>query len=315
MHRSPPSAKTGTLSLVGTPIGNLGDITLRAIETLKAADRIYAEDTRRTRALLSHLGIGGKKLLPLHAHSTERVVETAVEILQEGNSVVLVTDAGMPSVSDPGSELVRAAEAAHVPVTVVPGPSAVTTAVALSGMVDSGFTFLGFLPRKGGRRRDALAAIAASRLPVVLFEAPTRLQATLADLAAACGARHAVVCRELTKRFEEAVRGTLAELAERDTWQGEATVVIGPGEGKEEPEIDDDELDEMIRERLLRGGSVKGVVDALSREGRRPRSLKKRDLYARVQHLADEVQADGLGADGPPETDEMFEEDEGDPPL
>src|SRR5690606_9262743 len=196
----------GRLSLVGTPIGNLGDITLRAIERLKVVSRIYAEDTRRTRALLSSLGIEGKRLLSLHAHSSERAVETAVEILEGGDDVALVTDAGMPGVSDPGFELVQKARAQGIIIDVIPGPSAVTASVALSGLVQNAFVFLGFLPRKGAKRKETLRRIAVSDLPTVLFESPHRMKDTLSDLALLCEpTRQVAICRELTKKYEETI--------------------------------------------------------------------------------------------------------------
>src|SRR5690606_34216078 len=147
---------TGTLHLVGTPIGNLGDITQRAIATLQVVDHVFAEDTRRTRALLTALGIRGKSVSALHAHSSSKMLATALEILREGRDVALVTDAGMPGISDPGRALVQAARSAGAHVTAEPGPSAVTMAVALSGLVDGPFLFLGFLPRKGRARVEAL---------------------------------------------------------------------------------------------------------------------------------------------------------------
>ncbi len=282
---------SGTLYLVGTPIGNLGDITLRALETLKAVDRIYAEDTRRTLTLLSALGITGKKLLSLHAHSPERTFETALEILQEGRDIAVVTDAGMPSVSDPGAELVRRAQAAGIAITTAPGPSAVTTAVALSGLVESAFTFLGFLPRKGRRRAELLARIAKSDVPVLFFEAPSRMAATFEELAALCPTREVAACRELTKRFEEVRRGTVAELARPDLeWLGELTVVVAPQSNQEAEEDAADEaelLDARIEALLAEGHSVKDVVRELAHHG-----LSKRELYARVQELADLLRQD-----------------------
>ena len=195
---------TGRLSLIGTPIGNLGDITYRAVLRLTEVTRIYAEDTRRTRVLLSHLGLEGKKLLSLNAHSTERTLATAVEILSNGEDIALVTDAGMPGVSDPGTELVRGARAAGIEIEVLPGPSAVTAAVALCGLVDGPFTFVGFLPRKGTKRKEALMRIAKSPIPVILFESPHRMKETLSDFASVCeSTRQVAVCRELTKKFEE----------------------------------------------------------------------------------------------------------------
>lgn len=269
----------GTLFVVGTPIGNLRDITLRAIDTLKEADRVVAEDTRRTRALLSHLGIQGKPLEAVEAHATEQRIARVVEHLLSGEKVALVTDAGMPGISDPGMALVRQALQAEVPVTVVPGPSAVTAAVALSGLVTGPFFFAGFLPRAGSARKDALARLASSPEPCVLFEAPNRLKATLTDLAELMPTREVAVARELTKLHEEVLRGTVAELAavERE-YLGEVTIVLGPGPATEAEAIDDAALDARIDEELKKGVSAKDVAHRVAAWSGRPR----REVYARV---------------------------------
>lgn len=282
---------SGTLYMVGTPIGNLGDITLRALETLKSVDRIYAEDTRRTLTLLTALGITGKKLSSLHAHSSERTFETALEILTEGRSIAVVTDAGMPSVSDPGAELVRRAQDAGITVTAAPGASAVTTAVALSGLVESAFVFLGFLPRKGRKRAELLTRIERSDIPVIFFESPSRISATLGELAALCPHREVAACRELTKRFEEVRRGSAADLANPDLeWLGELTVVVAAQDAAESRAQAEEEAvldDERIAELLSEGLSVKDVVQQLLRPG-----LSKRALYAQVQAFADAGRAE-----------------------
>jgi 16S rRNA (cytidine1402-2'-O)-methyltransferase len=218
----------GTLYLVATPIGNLGDITLRALEILRAVDAVACEDTRRTRQLLSHFEIH-KPLLAVPAHDEARRASAVVARLAQGASVAFVTDAGMPAVSDPGVHLVAAALEAGAKVVPIPGPSAALAALAASGLDTSTFHFLGFLPRKGRARRDLVAAAAAWPGAVVLLEAPGRLPGTLADLAAAFGdGRRAAVCRELTKLHEEITRGTLGELAERYAGapRGEITLVI-----------------------------------------------------------------------------------------
>ncbi len=274
---------TGALYVIGTPIGNLGDITLRAIETLRNVDHVAAEDTRRTRQLLSHLEIHSKHLVALDAHASEKRIAGLVERLTAGQSVALVTDAGMPSVSDPGTALVRAAVEQGVTVTTVPGPSAVTAAVALSGLVDGPFLFLGFLPRRGKKRHEAIERIATSREPVVLYEAPGRTQATLEELSRAIPERAACVCRELTKLHEETVRGTLAELAARGEWRGEIALVIGPGDGGATTAPDDAELDTRIGELLAGGASPRSVADELTSWAQRPR----REVYARVQRVRD----------------------------
>jgi 16S rRNA (cytidine1402-2'-O)-methyltransferase len=280
----------GQLSVVGTPIGNLGDITQRALETLRTVSHVFAEDTRRTRALLTHFGIDGKKVLSLHAHSSERALEVALEVLASGHSAALVSDAGMPTVSDPGAELVRRARQAGIRVEVVPGPSAVTTAVALSGLVVGPFSFLGFLPRKGGQRREALRSIASSRMPTVVFESAQRLTDTLQDLAEACGTeRRVAVCRELTKQFEEALVLPLSELlALERQWRGEITLVLAEADGAPE-QPDEVDLDDRIRALLDSGVSTRDATAQLSAElARAGQRMPKKDLYARVLLAAEE---------------------------
>jgi len=279
----------GELWLIGTPIGNLGDMTFRGVESLKAAGRIYAEDTRRTRTLLSHFGIEGKSLLSLHAHSPERDIAAAIEMMTAGENVALVTDAGMPGISDPGSALVRASRASGLVVRVVPGPSAVTTAVALSGMIDGPFSFLGFLPRKGSKRRKLLRGIAHSPMPTVLFEAPHRVSETMDDLLACCGPdRKVAICRELTKKFEETRVIALGDtqLDQFDlNLQGEFSLVVdrAADDASHEDELD---LDELARSFLAQGLSVRDVAAQLQNEITRIGGKRsKREIYARVQEL------------------------------
>jgi 16S rRNA (cytidine1402-2'-O)-methyltransferase len=272
---------TGTLYVVATPIGNLSDLTLRAMETLRECDAVVAEDTRRTRGLLAHLGIGGKPLLSLHAHSDARDVERVVERLTRGERVALVTDAGTPSVSDPGEALVRAAIASHTPVVPIPGPSAVLCALAASGLASgAGFRFVAFLPRDGKRRREAIARVCETPEPVVLFEAANRARDTLRDLAEATPARPACVARELTKVHEELVRGSLVELAAHEgEWIGEIAIVLGTHEPDRRTEsIDDAELDLRIDRELAKGEGAKQIAERLSAWSGR----SKRDVYARV---------------------------------
>jgi 16S rRNA (cytidine1402-2'-O)-methyltransferase len=267
-----------TLYVVATPIGNLGDLTDRAKATLGAAARVAAEDTRRTRALLTHLGIAGKPVTALDANASERAVDAVVEVLLAGEDVALVTDAGTPSVSDPGTALVRAAAAAGITVVPIPGPSAVTAAIAASGLVDGPFLFLGFLPRKGEKRRRAIRRIATSPEPVVLFEAPNRVKETLAELGAAMPDRAACVARELTKMHEELTRGPLSELSARDlTERGEFTLVIaGGGDASgEDPDLD---VDALIAERLAQGDTPRTVADDVATLS----GLPRREIYARV---------------------------------
>jgi 16S rRNA (cytidine1402-2'-O)-methyltransferase len=243
-----PVSATGTLYVVGTPIGNLGDVAPRALEVLGSADVIAAEDTRRTGSMLSRMGVAGRRFVSLfEGNERERTVELLAE-LRRGRSVALVSDAGMPGVSDPGFRLVRAAAEAGIDVRVVPGPSAVLAALVVSGLPTDRFAFEGFLPRKAADRLARLEALAADPRTVVLFESPRRVVATLEDLAAALGDRPAAVCRELTKVHEDVVRGPLRELAaelrRRGDVRGEVVVVVGGASGDAEgrPEADPEDL-------------------------------------------------------------------------
>jgi 16S rRNA (cytidine1402-2'-O)-methyltransferase len=270
----------GILYVVATPIGNLGDLTLRAIETLRACERVAAEDTRRTRTLLAHLGIEGKHLDALHAHSTDRDVERATAHLVEGQSIALVTDAGTPAVSDPGGAIVTAAIAAGITVVPIPGASAVLAALVASGLAGDGrFRFVGFLPRDGTGRREAIERVCATPETVVIFEAPGRTNATLRELADATPTRHACVARELTKLHEELVRGPLATLADdAREWRGEVAIVLGAYAPESRAEIDDDAIDARIDEGLKEGLHAKSLAERLAALSGRP----KRELYARV---------------------------------
>ncbi|MGH8300630.1 MAG: 16S rRNA (cytidine(1402)-2'-O)-methyltransferase [Steroidobacteraceae bacterium] len=221
----------GRLQVVATPIGNMGDVSARARQALEGAAAVAAEDTRRTGALLQALGIA-RPLLSLHAHNETQRVPDILARLAAGETIALVSDAGTPLLSDPGFELVRAAADAGFDVEAIPGPSAITTALAVAGLPVSRFCFEGFLPARERERRSHLAQLAGEPRTLVFFEAPHRIAATLADLAAELGSdRRAVVARELTKAHETLYRGTLAELAQRaaseDNFQrGEITIVV-----------------------------------------------------------------------------------------
>ena len=281
---------SGTLYVVGTPIGHLGDITLRAVETLHVADRIIAEDTRRTRALLSHLGIKGKPLRCVEAHADSSRIRQVIEHLLEGQSVALVTDAGMPAISDPGAQLVSQAVAAGVNVQVVPGPSAITAALSVSGIVEGPFYFLGFLPREGKRRKSAL--VRAMRCPdaVVIFESPHRIQATLNELAQQQPSRSAAVCRELTKLHEEVTRGTLDSLARHGVQpRGEFVLVLGTQVVDPSSDLDCAPMaDDALLEKLGQGQSPRTILEEIGLVGK-----SRRELYARLIRLA-ERQSDDL---------------------
>ena len=225
------------LYLVGTPIGNLQDITLRALETLRAASLVLAEDTRETRKLMERHGLR-TPLLSYHKFNEAARVGEVLERLRGGAAIALVTDAGMPGVSDPGARVVAACRAAGQRVWVVPGPSAVTSAVALAGLAAGGFVFGGFLPVKPGARRRRLAELGGGDLPLVLFESPYRLLRLVDEVEAVLGPRRLVVAREMTKHFEEVVAGPPAEVRAafaRRAVKGELVVVVEPGEGRSAP--------------------------------------------------------------------------------
>ena len=216
------------LTVCATPIGNLEDVTLRVLAALADADVVLAEDTRHTRGLLERHGIEAR-VLSYHEHNEAARVAELLPRLLAGEKMALVSDAGLPGISDPGARIVRAALDAGVPVTVLPGPSAVETALVASGLVSGRYCFVGFLPRRKGELEALWAELSDWGWPVVAFESPQRLPASLRSLAEAAPEREVAVCRELTKRFEEVVRGTAAELAERFSAppKGETTLVIG----------------------------------------------------------------------------------------
>jgi 16S rRNA (cytidine1402-2'-O)-methyltransferase len=215
-----------------TPIGNLEDVTLRVLRELAEADLVLCEDTRRTRILLDRHGIQAK-LLSLHRHTEARRTDEILPRLEAGERIALASDAGLPGMNDPGARLVAAALAAGLEVTVLPGPSAVETALVASGLVGSRYTFLGYLPRSQAGRDRLWEELSGWTWPAVAFESPRRLPASLAGLAAALPDRQVAVCRELTKRFEEVVRGSAADVAERFRLppKGEVTLVVGGGAG------------------------------------------------------------------------------------
>lgn len=278
------AAARGTLYVVATPLGNLGDLTSRAAEILRRAPVVAAEDTRRTRGLLSHLG-ASPTLLSFHAHSGERRVETLLEILEEGRDVALVTDAGTPGVSDPGTELVAAAHAAGVTVVPLPGPSAVATALSAAGVPADRYLFLGFLPRKGSERSRLLSRAAVEEWSVVFFEAPSRLVSLLEDLAVAAGpGRPAMVARELTKLHEELRTGTVAELADyysRVPPRGELTIVMeGTGAPPPPPDRTADATEEataLLAEGLSRREVARRLTETLG--------MSRNDAYRLVTGL------------------------------
>ncbi|WP_079075042.1 16S rRNA (cytidine(1402)-2'-O)-methyltransferase [Streptomyces atriruber] len=272
----------GTLVLAGTPIGDVADAPPRLAAELASADVVAAEDTRRLRRLTQALGVqvGGRVVSYFEGNETARTPEL-VEALAGGARVLLVTDAGMPSVSDPGYRLVAAAVERDVRVTAVPGPSAVLTALALSGLPVDRFCFEGFLPRKAGERLSRLKEVAQDRRTLVYFEAPHRIDDTLAAMAEAFGEeRRAAVCRELTKTYEEVKRGSLKELAEwaADGVRGEITVVVEGAPEKSAGELGPDELVRRVRVREEAGERRKEAIAAVAAEA----GLPKRDVFDAV---------------------------------
>ena len=260
-------ARGGRLVVVATPIGHLGDLSPRAVAELAGADVVACEDTRRTRALLSAAGVAAPRLVSLHgANEADRVAPLLAE-LAAGATVAVVSDAGTPTLSDPGRHLVAAAAAAGHPVVPVPGPSALLAALAASGLPADRFVFEGFLPRRGAGRARRLAELAAEPRTAVVYEAPHRLAATVADLLDACGPdRPVVVARELTKRHEELWRGTLAALAARVASvapRGEHVLVVG-GAAAPPPPTDDQVMAALVA-RLGAGDDRRQAVVAVAR--------------------------------------------------
>lgn len=270
----------GTLHVVATPIGNLEDVTLRALRVLREADLVLAEDTRHSAVLLRHHGIAAR-LRSLHAHNEAARLGEALAVLEAGGEVALVSDAGTPLVSDPGERLVAAAVAAGYAVVAVPGPSALLAALVVSGLPSASFHFVGFLPRRAGERAALLARLAPLPDTLVLFESPRRTAATLRQLAEAFGERRACVARELTKLHEEAARGSLAELAARFAGEvrGEVTIVVEGAPARRAEAAPPDDV--RIRALLAEGLGARSVADRLAPEG----GARRRAVYARAVAL------------------------------
>jgi 16S rRNA (cytidine1402-2'-O)-methyltransferase len=230
---------TGTLWLVATPIGNLADLTPRATATLAAVDLVCCEDTRRTGRLLQHAGVTARRLAVCNEHTEHGLIEEVTALLLSGGDVAVVSDAGTPGISDPGERLVAAAIAVGATVSAVPGASAVLHALTVSGLPTDRFVMEGFLPRSGAERRDRLADIAAEHRTIVLYEAPHRLDRTLADLRASCGDdRRVALCRELTKMHEEVRRATLGTIEPGEP-RGEYVIVLAGRDAASAPDVDD----------------------------------------------------------------------------
>jgi 16S rRNA (cytidine1402-2'-O)-methyltransferase len=280
----------GTLVLVATPIGNLADLSPRAVEVLASAQLVCCEDTRRTGRLLAHAGLSGKRLAVANEHTEAARVDEVVAVLGAGGDVALVTDAGTPGISDPGERLVRAVLDAGFEVSTVPGPAAFVAALVASGLPTGRFVFEGFLPRSGAARRSRLASTAAEERTVVLYEAPHRIERTLADLRDACGPdRPAAVARELTKLYEQFVRGTLGDI-DVGTPRGEYVVIVAPAAPADEATPAD--VGAAVDAALERGLSTRqAAADVAAALG-----VAKRDAYA----VAIERRAARRNADPPP---------------
>ena len=270
------------LYIVATPIGNLGDMTLRALSTLTAADTVLCEDTRITARLFERYAIR-VPLAPYHEHNAAKVRPGILARLKEGARIALVSDAGMPLVSDPGYRLVQEAVAEGIPVTACPGPSAVLTGLALSGLPSDRFAFFGFMPQKSNERKRLLTEISTWRATLIFFDSPHRICDTLGDLAAALPGRKVAVARELTKLYEEVLRGTAgevgAQLAERAAIKGEITLLVGPPDA-DGPPLSDAELMAAIDEALKKQPASKAAAEVAKRHG-----LSKKDVYDRILAL------------------------------
>jgi 16S rRNA (cytidine1402-2'-O)-methyltransferase len=253
------------LAVCATPIGNLEDVTLRVLRELAEADLVLCEDTRRTRILLDRHGITAR-LESYHRHNEAARTAPVLRRLESGERIALVSDAGLPGVNDPGGRLVAAAVAKALPVTVLPGPSAVETSLVASGLLADEYRFVGYLPRRDAERRALAEELAGYAGSVVAFESPRRLPASLAVLAGSMPDRPAAVCRELTKRFEEVVQGTVAELAERfaEPPRGEITVVLGPRSGETDA-VGTAEAEQAVAELVAAGVPRRQAVDVVAR--------------------------------------------------
>ncbi|MCC8935318.1 16S rRNA (cytidine(1402)-2'-O)-methyltransferase [Bradyrhizobium sp. Arg68] len=291
-HVLPAARAAAGLHLVATPIGNLADITLRALETLAGVDVIACEDTRITRRLTERYAISAE-LIPYHEHNAAQARPKILERLAQGASIALVSDAGTPLISDPGFKLVREVCAAGHKVIAVPGASSVLTGLSVAALPTDRFFFEGFLPAKEHARRARLGELARIDATLVMFESGNRVQDSLRDLAAAMGGRDAAICRELTKLHEEITRGPVSELAaaaDALETRGEFVLVIGPPPD-DAAAMDQDALDDLLRAQLSRGSVKDAVAHAVELSGR-----PRREVYARALELAKDT-GDGDGED------------------
>ena len=277
-HRFEAEPLAPGLYVVATPIGNLGDMTIRALATLAAAETVLCEDTRTSAKLMERFAIKAK-LWSYHEHNAQKVRPEILARLQQGATVALISDAGMPLVSDPGYRLVKEAVELGIPVTACPGPSAVLTGLALSGLPTDRFLFAGFVPQKQGERKKLFAEFAKLKATLIFFESPHRIIETLHDLATALPGRHVAVTRELTKLHEEVLRGAAAEIATqleaRPSVKGEITLLVGPPAGEEE--VSDTELENAITHALAEMPASKAASELAKRF-----NLNRSDVYQRI---------------------------------
>lgn len=275
------TTERGALFLVGTPIGNLGDITLRALETLKSADIIAAEDTRQVKKLLSHYGIGKKTVTSYHEHNKTTKGPWLIAEIMRGRNIALVSDAGMPGISDPGADLVKACIGSGLKITVIPGPTALITGLVASGLDTGGFIYCGFFPREKKERKKLLEALSQEMRTIVFYESPHRLLRTLREIREAWGDRQCCVARELTKVYEEYLRGTINEVIsgfEDREVKGEVTLVIAGRAKEDKKSVSYEEAEEMV-ENLVNSGlsrteAVKKTAKLLE--------ISRKELYSRV---------------------------------
>ncbi|MHA3066705.1 16S rRNA (cytidine(1402)-2'-O)-methyltransferase [Lacticaseibacillus saniviri] len=267
----------GALYLVPTPIGNLDDMTFRAIDVLNQADLIAAEDTRNTQKLLNHFEIETKQI-SFHEHNTQQRIPELIARMKQGEIIAQVSDAGMPSISDPGHELVNAAIAADIPVVPLPGANAATTALIASGLAPQPFMFYGFLPRKAGQQQQVLNELKNEMQTIIFYESPHRLGKTLAAMQAVLGDRQAVLARELTKKFEEFIRGSLSELttyANEDA-RGEYVVLVAGKTPDALPDLSsDDDLKQAVADAVAAGNKPNDAIKMIARQ----HNIKKQTVY------------------------------------
>ncbi len=271
----------GTLYIVGTPIGNLKDITIRALETLKSVDSIFAEDTRRTKKLLSFFDFS-KPLFSYHDHSPEHISDFILEKVKRGESVAIVSDAGMPGFSDPGYTLIKKALEQQLQVVVIPGPSAILTSILISGLPPYPFAFIGFPPPKGSKRKKFFQRYGSLEMTIVMFESPHRLVKTLQDIELHWGNRFVAIARELTKLHEEVVRGKISELLVNlpVNIKGEITLIV-EGYKAEEMEEDDTWIDELISTIENSGESLSKIAKHIAKKY----NISKKLVYSKALEL------------------------------